>query len=101
MSGEEAGLRRDGGAEMFLRRLRVALLEQERAEVDMSFGVFRIDIERAAVPRDRLIRPAELFEVDADVVVRLGLVGLDRDGAFVLFDRAGVITTGHQGQGKA
>ena len=41
----------------------------------MQFGATRLQSQRLFIMRDRLLRPAEIDERDAEIVVRVGMVG--------------------------
>src|SRR2546421_3775172 len=101
MRSEEAGLRSNCIAEVRFGGFDVAAGEQDRAEIDVRLGVIRVYRDGAAIPLDRLIEPAEMLEVEGDVVVRLRLVWLDGDGLLLLLDCAGVVAVGHAEEREA
>ena len=60
---------------------------QRNTEIVMGLGIVRIDRERLAVMRERLLRSAEFVKRIAKVVVGFSVSWLDHERFFIMDDR--------------
>jgi hypothetical protein len=69
------------------RLVGAAAAHEQARQIDVRRGMFRARLQRLAVMRGGLVRPARRFEQRTEVRVRLCVLGLDGDGALEMRER--------------